>query len=295
MKNFAAASQWDDLRILLAVVRSGSFLAAGSALDLAVSTVSRRIAHLESSTESKLIERRSDGAHATPKGRELAALAERMELEIAAALRSGTRSARALEGVLRVSVGDGFTRPMMDCVASFSIRHPGIAFEFIVESRAADLRKREADIAVRTVHKQESSLVYRRIGRLDYGLAASSAYLERAGTPTSIEDLRTHSFVSFAPPLDRHMTVCWLERIGARRYTCLTTSFRSLLAAVRAGIGVGALPRRASNGLIALLPGLAPDPLELFLVTHPEALRRREVRAFADAILADMGRRLSSD
>lgn len=294
MPGSAQDTDWDDLRILLAVIRKGSFLAAAKELDLAVSTVSRRIAQFEARSGSALVERRSDGAHPTPAGRELAELANRVELDIAATLRAGGSAAEALKGIVRLSVGDGFTRLMIEAVAAFSSRHPGVEFEFIVENRAADLRKREADLAVRTIHKQEPSLIYRRLAQLDYGLVASPRYIERFGMPATPAELPAHTFVGFAAPLDRHMTMPWLASLGAKRFACRTTSFRSALAAVRAGLGIGALPRRAAGELVAIFPTLAPEPLQLYLVTHPEALRRPEVRAFVDAVVRDIGARLAS-
>ena len=293
MRSTAQPQDWDDLRVLLAVVRAGSFLAAADKICISVSTVSRRIRQLEKRIGSVLIERRTDGAYATPAGRKLAALAERMELDIAATARDSSSTASSLGGVIRLSVGDGFTDLLMDCVANFSVRHPNVDFEFIVESRAADLRKKEGDVAIRTTHKQEASLVYRRLGELRYALWASRTYIDRAGLPKTAKELDAHVFVGFAPPLDRHLTMIWLRELGAKRFVVRATSFRGQLAAVRRGLGVGALPRRAVRGLVEVLPGMSPKPLPLFLVAHPQSLRRREVRAFVDEAVAYIASQLS--
>lgn len=284
---------WDDLRVLLSVVRRGSFLAAAGELGMAVSTVSRRVAQLERRTGQALVERRSDGAHVTPAGRELTELAQRMELDVAAALRGATSGAKALKGTIRLTVGDGFTRLLMDCVAAFSTRHPQVDFEFVVESRTVDLRKREADLAVRTVHKQEATLVYRHLGQLDYALWAAPSYASRHGLPQTVEELASHRVISFAPPLDRHPTVAWLRKLGVTRFAVSTTSYRSQFEAARLGLGVAALPRGGGRGLIEVLKGLSPSPLPLYLVAHPQALRRPEVRAFADEAVAALSAQLA--
>jgi DNA-binding transcriptional LysR family regulator len=79
--------RWDDLRLLLAVGRRGSFLGAGRALGLATSTLSRRLTALERSVGAVLVERRADGARLTDAGRRLAAAAEDVELALGARLR----------------------------------------------------------------------------------------------------------------------------------------------------------------------------------------------------------------
>jgi DNA-binding transcriptional LysR family regulator len=56
-KRAEAAIQWDDLRLLLEVARSGSLLAAGRSVDAATSTVSRRLARLERQAGTPLLER----------------------------------------------------------------------------------------------------------------------------------------------------------------------------------------------------------------------------------------------
>lgn len=295
MTNPSTPPDWDDLRLLLAVTRKGSFLAAAADLGLAVSTVSRRMAVLEQRVGSVLVERRADGAHPTPAGSAIAELALRMELDISATLRDSAPTAKALKGVVRLSVGDGFTQLLMESVAAFSARHPNVDFEFVVESRLADLRQRESDIAFRTTHKQESSLVYRQVGRLDYALWAAAAYVRRHGAPLTPTGIADHLFVGFAAPLDRHPTMPWLRELGAQRYVVRTTSFRSLLVAARNGLGIAALPRRAARGLVEVLPGTAPPSLPLYLVSHPQALRRREVRAFVDHVVSDMMVRLAAD
>lgn len=282
----AVLPDWDDLRVLLAVVRQGSFLAAAGELRMAVSTVSRRLGQLERHTGQVLVERRSDGAHVTPAGQAFAELAQRMALDLAATLRAPAPGARALKGVVRLTVGDGFTRLLMDCVAAFSQRHPQVDVEFVVESRTADLRKREADVAVRTVHKQEASLVYRPLGQLEYALWAAPSYVERHGVPQQIDAVPSHRFIGFAPPLDRHPTMPWLRKLGATRFVLKTTSYRGQFEAARKGLGLAALPRGGARGLIEVLKGESPSPLPLYLVSHPQALRRAEVRAFADLVVA---------
>src|SRR5262249_50318324 len=100
--------RWDDLRLLLAVGRRGSFLGAGRAVGLATSTLSRRLTALEQSVGAVLVERRADGARLTDAGRRLAAAAEDVELALGARLRELPATGGRLSGSIRVTAGDGF-------------------------------------------------------------------------------------------------------------------------------------------------------------------------------------------
>ena len=77
-----AQPNWDDLRVFLAVARSGQLLAAGKRLGVNHATVSRRLQQLEASLGQTLVHRRTHGCDLTDAGRRLQAVAERMERDV---------------------------------------------------------------------------------------------------------------------------------------------------------------------------------------------------------------------
>lgn len=283
-KHGEADVRWDDLRLLLAAARAGSFLAAGRALGLATSTLSRGLGRLEHAVGARLVERRADGVRVTDAGRRLLETAEELELRLGARVRELPAGASGLEGTIRVSAGDGFADFLAETTAAFVERHPGVSVELAIESRAADLARREADVALRTHHGREASLVYQTLGSLPYGLYAADAYLQRHGTPRTLGALARHRFVGFAPPLARHPAIRWLRRHGATRFPVRTTSFGAQLAATRAGAGIAPLPDRLAEGLVRVLPRARLDPLTVHLASHPDARRLAHVRAFEEAL-----------
>jgi DNA-binding transcriptional LysR family regulator len=277
---------WDDLRLLLAVAETGSFLKAGRVLALATSTLSRRLARLEAAVGMPLLERRSDGARLTDPGRRLAEAARDVELALHARLRELPATGDRLGGVIRVSAGDGFAEFLTETIARFVARHPDVRFEVSLENRAVDLPRREADVALRTLHGREPTLVYRSLGTLPYGLFASEAYAARRGLPRSLGDLARHDFVGLATSLDRVPPMRWLRAHGARRFALRSASFVALLGAARAGLGIAALPARSAAGLLPVLPRARPDPLPVWIASHPDARRLPAVRAFLEALAA---------
>jgi DNA-binding transcriptional LysR family regulator len=276
--------RWDDLRLLLAAARAGSFLAAGRALGVATSTLSRGLGRLEDAVGTTLLERRADGVRPTAAGRRLLETAEELELRLGARVRELPADASGLEGTIRISAGDGFVDFLADVVAAFLEGHPGVSFELAIESRPVDLARREADLALRTRHGREASLVYQTLGVLPYGLYASSAYLHRHGAPRSLAALARHRFVGFAPPLAKLPAMQWLRRHGATQFPVRATSFGAQLAAARAGVGIAIVPDRLADGLERVLPRARPEPLTVYLAGHPDARRLAHVRAFSDAL-----------
>jgi DNA-binding transcriptional LysR family regulator len=102
---------WDDLRVLLAVHRQRSFLAAGKALGVATSTVARRIEALERALGRALVHRGTAGTELDPSARELVSLAEQMEHGLAAMHRNAAEA--ALSGVVRISASEGLVRGVL--------------------------------------------------------------------------------------------------------------------------------------------------------------------------------------
>ena len=276
---------WDDVRLLLAVARAASFLGAGRALGLATSTLSRRLARLEADVGRPLLERRNDGVRLTDAGRRLAETAERLEFDLRARLRELPADAEHLAGTIRVTAGDGFTDFLVGVIARFGEHHPDVRFELAIEARAFDIARREADLAVRTVHHRERSLVYRTLGTLSYGLFASPEYLDRRGLPRSLQALDRHAVLGFAAPLDQLPMMRWLAAQGVRRFAFCATTFGTLLAAARAGLGIAALPERLATELRPVLPRARPDPVTVYAVLHPDVRRLPHVRAFTESLV----------
>jgi DNA-binding transcriptional LysR family regulator len=279
-----AKPAWDDLRLLLSIGRTGSFLKAARLHAVATSTLSRRLTQLEAQLGQVLLERRSDGVRLTHAGQQLFAIAQDLELRLETGLRElSTGTSGELKGVVRATCGDGFGSLLAGAAADFERHHPRVRFELAVETRWFDLGKREADVAVRMVRGTERSLVHAEAGQLDYGLWAAGPYLERRGTPRSQAQLGAHAFAALA---GNDATTRWLKGLGARTIVCQSTTFAALLAAVRAGIGIAALPALVSTGLVRVLPSVRTPPLPVYVVMHAEARRQPHVRAFAQAVSA---------
>jgi DNA-binding transcriptional LysR family regulator len=280
---------WSDLQLLVAVRTAGSMLRAARRLGLAASTVSRRMTSLEHAAGVPLVERGTEGVRMTPAGDALAACGAELETGVARALRELPRPGVAVTGTVRVSAGDGFADAIAAAAAACAAKHPGIRFELAFEDRVVNLVRREADVAVRTIHAGETSLVYRKVRLLDYGLFADVRYLAARGAPRRLGELARHDWVGFTPPLDRIPSQGWLRARTAKSPRLTASTFTGLLAAARAGVGLAALPVLSSGGLVPVLPGSDLPALPIWVVSHRDARRLPHVSAFAQALISELG------
>ena len=96
------ATNWDDLRLLLAVTKRGSLFGAAQELDIAVSTVSRRMTKFERNLGSPLLERRVDGCSLTDFGERMASLAKNFAADLDRERTDNQSKPGALSGTVRI-------------------------------------------------------------------------------------------------------------------------------------------------------------------------------------------------
>jgi DNA-binding transcriptional LysR family regulator len=287
------APSWDDLRILLAVHRDKSFLAAGKTLGVAASTVARRVESIERSLGRVLVHRGNDGTRLDPDALRLVALAEELELGLAALGRDGREA--EVSGTVRISLSEGFIRPLVPLLARLHAKYPALAVELISEARIADLARGEADIGIRIVRSVSAAIVSKLLGRASTGLFASREYVERRlpGARLSREVAALHDWVGLDISLARLPQEQWLRQYGAARFTFRSNSAIAIEHAVMAGMGIGLLGMvQASSlpGLVRLDVEQTPPPVEIFLAFHRDARKTPRIRVVAREIEADARR-----
>lgn len=289
------APSWDDLRILLAVHRDESFLAAGKTLGVAGSTVARRIEAIERSVGRVLVHRGNDGTRLDPDALRLVALAEQLELGLAALSRDGREA--EVSGTVRVSLSEGFIRPLVPLLARLHAKHPALGIELISEARIADLARGEADIGIRIVRSASAAIVSKLLGRASTGLFASREYVERRLPSARLarEVAGAHDWVGLDASLERLPQEQWIRQYGASRFTFRSNSAIAIEHAVLSGMGIGLLGAAQGTslpGLVQLDLEQAPPPVEVFLAFHRDARKTPRIRIVAKEIEADARRQL---
>jgi len=282
---------WDDLRILLAVHRSGTLSAAARELGVNQSTVSRRVARLTKVFSATLLEARSGRYALTSAGLLALQRAEVVESEIHSLERQLDRLDDRPEGTVRLSTPDGLGSVVLaPRLTAFREEHPGIELLLAAESPVVNLVQREADVAVRVTRSTQRELLVRRIARIGFLPWATGEYLSRRDGRRALredDDLVVHD-----SPGDSPETRWLLSHVPRGRVRFQSPSPLGVEAAVAGGVGVGMLPvylgRRA--GLLALGSGPVVHR-DVFLVIHRAMSRLRRIRAvcaFVEQALAAM-------
>lgn len=248
---------WDDARIFLAVARSGQILGAARALGLNHATVARRLTALEAALGSKLFTRRTNGSELSGAGEKFLIHAEAMESAMLAASESAGADS-LIDGTVRVGAPDGFGVAFLaPRLGELTERHKGLRIELVPVPRAFSLSRREADIAVTLERPREGRLVARKLTDYGLGLYASQSYLDRHGTPASLEDLTAHRLVGYVEDLLYTASLDYnAEFLKGWRSSLAVSSAMGQTEAVRAGAGIGilhAFMARRDTGLVPIL------------------------------------------
>lgn len=274
---------WQDLRHFAALAREKSLSAAARRLNVDHATVARRVAALEASLALKLVDRRPRSSALTADGERIAALAARMEGDAFAVARAAQAAQAGLAGEVAISAPPSLASALIaPRLGELRQRHPGINLRLAGEKRFASLSRREADLAVRLSRPTEAALVTRKIGTIAFALYASTDYL--AG-----HSPEAFAFIGYDESLEDTPQQRWLRTIaGTRPVVLRTNDLESQRAAVRAGVGVAALPSYLGDrdgDLRRVDIGRKPATREVFLVVHRDLRRTPLVRTVMDFLV----------
>jgi DNA-binding transcriptional LysR family regulator len=279
-------SDWDELRILLALSRAGSLGAGARQLKVDPTTVARRIASLEESLGVRLVVRSPDGIKLTREGDLAVAAAGKMEEAIAGLRRKLESSGET--GVVRLATTDSFAHFLLHFLPEFASSHPGLQVESISGVASLDLARGEADLAIRFFRPKQDGIVVRKIGTCGWSLYGSDAYLGRRG-PVKLGALSGHDFLGYEDSLASVAGAVWMREHASDAPVVLRgNSPRALAEAVAAGLGISVIPCFIAAGNPSLRR-LVPDVLgtsEIWTAVHEDLKDVPRVRAVLDFVQA---------
>ncbi|MCJ2093990.1 LysR family transcriptional regulator [Methylobacterium sp. J-072] len=282
------------LFIFAKVVEANSFAMAARQLRIPTSTVSRRVAELESQLGVRLLERSTRSLRLTDLGSEVLEQARR-SIEISDGV-MGLVSNRMTDvsGVLRIaslpSISDTLVAPL---VGAFQAAYPNVLVQVLVTERYVDQVAEGIDVAFQFGPQQDSDLVARKILTYRHRLVASPAYLTGHPAPLSPQDLYDHRLLafSFGKP-DRRWTFTHQDSDRKETVTFQPSftmnDYLGLASALLAGSGIGDLPPIVrpdlldDGRLVEAMPGWRFRPFDLTLVHLGHRYVPRPVRLFKE-------------
>lgn len=192
------ADRLTGLEVFAKVASLGSFSAAGRALGLSQSMVTKHIAALEARLGVKLFHRTTRKLTLTEAGRGYLESAERILAEIEAADAAVAADRFEPRGVLRLNVPVSFgTHQVAPMLAEFHARHPQVRVELGLNDRLVDLAEEGWDLVIRVGTLANSSLIARRIAPCRAVVCAAPSYLAARGTPRTLAELATHDCLGY--------------------------------------------------------------------------------------------------
>lgn len=300
----APAFDWALVRSFLAVLDAGSLTGAARRLGAQQPTLTRHIAELEQQLGVPLFERTGRGVAPTAAAQAIAEAAREMEqgAERLAARLALQRSRSS--GTVRIAASQIAASHLLPRVLpALREAEPGIQIELVVSNAISNLLRREADIAVRMVRPDQSSLVARKLADLPLVACAHERYLARHGTPREPAELVDaaigHTLIGY---LDDDTIRRGFAQMGlpvAREHFALRTddqlAYGELIAA-GAGIGFAAAYCLADwPGVVPILPDLPIPPMPCWLAVHREIHGSAVVRRVFDHLADFIPRVLEAD
>ncbi|MEN0064453.1 MAG: LysR family transcriptional regulator [Myxococcota bacterium] len=287
----------EQLELLIAVVREGSFAAAARQSRVHPSAVSRAITGLEHELGFRLLQRSTRSLRLTEAGERYLDRVEPLVSGLADAARYAKDAHEVLAGSVRATVPTSFAwEALTPHLPHLHTQFPDIRFDWVVTDRRLDLLESRLDFAVRLGQVADAHVVAQRVKRMTYRLVASPDWIERHGLPSTLDALPVDQTLRF--PLDetpvwRFRTADGLVEVPVRG-PLIASNTRILRDAAEQGLGVTVLPdwlvdeAIAQGRLVVLLEDLAVTlttfDASVWIVLPTRRYVPARVRAVCDAL-----------
>lgn len=278
---------WDLIRSFLAALDHGSLLGAARALKASQPTLGRRIGELETQLGLPLFERTGRGLKPTAAALALADSARHMEQAAWQLAQGVSQTQSSLSGTVRLTASTTVSCYVLPGILAHMRRVlPDIQIELVSSNAVNNLLRREADIALRMVEPQQTSLVARRVGQVGLSICAHDSYLQRCGEPRQPADLLQHVLIGY----DQDDLIIRGFRnhgfdLNKHHFGVRCDDFIANWKLVQAGIGIGFVAdcvARTDPQVRTVLPDLPIPPLPMWLAVHREVRGNPRIRAVYD-------------
>ena len=276
---------WSDVRIFLAIARTGSLGAAAKQTGQTQPTMGRRLRALESAVGQTLFQRTTDGFVLTDEGTAVLMHAERMEEDALAFERSLAGKEPHLTGVLRVSSSDWFgIHVLTPLFAEFLKANPRVSIELVTDARQFSLARRDADLLFRITQFDEADVIQRKFMHMDYAL-----YSPVDMVPPQAGDGEGYGLVTMDSAFGALPDVEWARRMLPKAHLAFGSNNRGAQARMCAeGGGLAVLPCALGDntaGIHRIDLGETPPGRDVWFGYHRDLRRLGRLRALLDLVI----------
>jgi len=282
------------------VVENGSIAAAARAQGMSAAAVSQSITRLEAHLGVRLLSRTTRRMALTESGTRYFEKVRHIPRDVDLASQAAAVATEP-RGPLCIATTTAFgCHVLAPLMPAFKEAYPHIDIELISTNRRVDHRLEGVDVSIRIEAQLNDQLIARRIASRPFVFCASPAYLDRAGVPTTPEDLKQHACIVFRYPTDGRF-LPWTFMLDGRRFEAkVNPSFvcddiDTIAQIAVYGGGIARLASFVAQPLIdsgRLLPLFEsggrhatcaePEPMDIYTCVTERSALNVKVRAFID-------------
>lgn len=285
---------WNRARAFLVTAEEGSLSAAARALGMTQPTLGRQVTALEEELGVLLFERVGRGLRLTTGGTDLLEHVRMMGEAANHVTLAASGQSQSIEGTICITASEVISAFLLPPIlARLRRTHPGVEIKLVASNAIQDLRRREADIAIRSGRPTDPNLIATRLRDTPARLYATPAYLKQLGSPAKAADLARADFIGFGED-DRLLH--GLNALGfdltPRNFPIQVANHMVLWELVKNGLGIGAIIDEVGDAeplVERVLPSMAPIPVPAWLVSHREVHTSRRVRLVFDLLASRLG------
>jgi len=284
---------WNRARAFLITAEEGSLSAAARALKMTQPTLGRQVTALEQELGVALFERGGRGLELTPSGLDLLEHVRAMGNAASRFSLTASGQSTSIEGNICITASEVMAAFVLPPILHKLRRlEPGIGIELIASNRASDLKRREADIAIRSFRPTQPELIAKKVRDIAAHLYATPSYLRELGHPKGPNDLADADFIFFE---NIGLLIAALDEVGlhltSRNFPVITENHIVQWELVKNGMGIGIMPDFVGDVepmVRRALPELEPLSGEEWLVAHRELKTSRRVRMVFDFLVSEL-------
>lgn len=280
---------WNRARAFLVTAEEGSLSAAARALGMTQPTLGRQVTALEDELGIALFDRAGRGLELTPSGIELVDHVRAMGEAASRVSLTASGQSQSIEGTICITASEVYSAHLLPpVVARLRQEAPGIEIEIVASNQVRDLKRREADIALRNTSPTQADLIARKLKDETARLYATPNYLATLGPLSGVADLSGADFIGF----DRNDVL--LKGLNSMGFSLSQSNFPVFCGShlvqwelVKSGIGIGVMPSAIGDAeplVQRVLPDLDPIVFPMWLIAHRELRTSRRVRLVFDML-----------
>lgn len=284
---------WNRAKAFFVTAEEGSLSAAARSLGTTQPTIGRQVAALEKELGVALFERVSRGLEVTPNGLELLEYV-RVMAEAANSL-SLTASGRAdaLEGSVCITATEVMAIYVLPpIIEKFRRLEPGIKIELIASNSTSDLRRREADIAIRGFRPTQPDLIAKRLCGVTANLYATPEYLAKLDNPVFPHEVCLSQFIGFENTKE-FIAALKEKGINIEGEVSLKSDNRILQWELcKLGLGISVMEQEVGDAepkVVRAIEHFKPFRGDLWLVAHRELRTSRRIRRVFELLAKELG------